>query len=226
MHAPVLQKYWRTQRFAHMTQFYEDARNGDLPAYSFIEPRMVYNHNDFHPPFGVLREGDVEGSEVVDSAVSDVRAGERLVADVYDAVRRMDSEDGSNALNTLLLITFDEHGGTYDHVPPPSAVPPTAGADAGEMGFTFDRLGARVPAIAVSAYTRAGTIIHDEMHHGSVSRHAQPAARPAPADASRCRCQRPVLRGESAGASPAGHLARGASDLRSHRRVRRMIPAI
>ena len=36
------------------------------------------------------------------------------------------------------------------------------------MGFTFDRLGCRVPAIAVSAYTRAGTIIHDEMHHGSV----------------------------------------------------------
>ena len=36
------------------------------------------------------------------------------------------------------------------------------------MGFTFDRLGVRVPAIAVSAYTRAGTIIHDEMHHGAV----------------------------------------------------------
>ena len=71
-------------------------------------------------------------------------------------------------MNTLLLITFDEHGGTYDHVAPPSATPPTADAAPGEMGFTFDRLGCRVPAIAVSAYTRADTIIHDEMHHGSV----------------------------------------------------------
>src|SRR5690606_3208158 len=39
---------------------------------------------------------------------------------------------------------------------------------AGEMGFEFDRLGCRVPTIAVSAYTRAGTVINDEMHHGSV----------------------------------------------------------
>ncbi len=53
-HAPVLERYWRTDRFAHMSQFYEDARSGNLPAYAFIEPRMVYNHNDFHPPFGAL----------------------------------------------------------------------------------------------------------------------------------------------------------------------------
>lgn len=72
-------------------------------------------------------------------------------------------------MNTLLLITFDEHGGCYDHVPPPAATKPTKDTGAGEMGFTFDRLGCRVPAIAVSAYTRRGTIIHDEMHHGSVT---------------------------------------------------------
>ncbi|MEV8133816.1 alkaline phosphatase family protein [Microbacterium aurantiacum] len=104
----------------------------------------------------------------MDSAVSDVRAGEKLVADIYDAVRTSATPGGSNAMNTLLLITFDEHGGTYDHVPPPAAIPPVADAEPGEMGFTFDRLGCRVPAIAVSAYTRAGTIVHDEMHHGAV----------------------------------------------------------
>ncbi len=168
MHAPVLQKYWRTGRFGYMSEFYAEAREGTLPAYAFIEPRMVYNHNDFHPPFGVYREGDVEGSLVFDSAVSDVRAGERLVANVYNAVRTSATVGGSNAHNTLLLITFDEHGGTYDHVPPPAATPPVADAPAGEMGFTFDRLGGRVPTIAVSAYTKAGTIIHDEMHHGAV----------------------------------------------------------
>jgi phospholipase C len=168
LHAPVLEKYWRTKHFGHMTEFYDDARNGTLPAYAFIEPRLVYNHNDFHPPFGVLRSSDVDGREVVDSAVSDVRAGEKLVASVYEAIKRSATPDGSNAMNTMLLITFDEHGGTYDHVPPPAATPPHADARAGEMGFGFDRLGVRVPAIAVSAYTRAGTIVHDEMHHGSV----------------------------------------------------------
>ncbi|MFI8594211.1 alkaline phosphatase family protein [Microbacterium sp. NPDC078428] len=170
MHAPVLEEYWKTGRFAYMTQFFEDAASGALPAYAFIEPRMVYNHNDFHPPFGALRESDVDGEYLADSAVSDVRAGEALVASVYDAIRTSSAPNGSNALNTLLLITFDEHGGTYDHVPPPTATPPHADAPAGEMGFTFDRLGARVPAIAVSAYTRAGTIIQDEMHHAAVIR--------------------------------------------------------
>ncbi|SDH29775.1 alkaline phosphatase family protein [Microbacterium pygmaeum] len=166
--APSLEKYWRTEHFGHMSEFYEDARAGKLPAYAFIEPRMVYNHNDFHPPFGTFRTSTVDGQVITDSAVSDVRAGERLVASVYEAIKLSDKPDGSNAMNTLLLITFDEHGGTYDHVAPPSATPPTADARPGEMGFAFDRLGLRVPAIAVSAYTRAGTIIHDEMHHGSV----------------------------------------------------------
>lgn len=168
LHAPALEKYWRTGRFGFMSEFWDDAKNGNLPAYAFIEPRVTYNHNDFHPPFGVYRSSDVDGAMVLDSAVSDVRAGEALVASVYDAIRTSATPDGSNALNTLLLITFDEHGGTYDHVPPPDATPPDADADPGEMGFSFDRLGARVPTIAVSAYTRSNTIIHDEMHHGSV----------------------------------------------------------
>ncbi|MFB4353476.1 alkaline phosphatase family protein [Microbacterium sp. LS_15] len=169
LHVTVLEKYWRTEHFGTMEDFYADAKNGTLPAYAFIEPRMVYDHNDFHPPFGSPREGEVDGREVFDSAISDVRAGERLIHDIYEAIRTSASPKGSNAVNTLLLITFDEHGGTYDHVPPPAATKPTADTGPGEMDFTFDRLGCRVPAIAVSAYTRRNTIIHDEMHHGSVT---------------------------------------------------------
>ncbi|WP_417503264.1 alkaline phosphatase family protein [Microbacterium sp.] len=169
LHAPVLEKYWRTDHFGTMEDFYADAKDGKLPAYAFIEPRMVYDHNDFHPPFGSPREGFVEGEEVFDSAISDVRAGDLLIHDIYEAVRTSASPTGSNAVNTLLLITFDEHGGCYDHVPPPAATKPTKDTGAGEMGFTFDRLGCRVPAIAVSAYTKRGTIVHDEMHHGSVT---------------------------------------------------------
>ncbi|WP_448004952.1 alkaline phosphatase family protein [Agromyces bauzanensis] len=167
LHAPVLEQYWRTSRFATMSDFYEDVRLGRLPAYAFIEPRMTYNHNDFHPPFGKLEEEVVDGRPVIDSAVSDVRAGEALVHEIYEAIKRSDAPDGSNALNTMFLITFDEHGGTYDHVPPPPATPPHDDSE-GEMGFGFDRLGCRVAAIAVSAYTRAGTIVHDEMHHAAV----------------------------------------------------------
>ena len=167
IHAPALEKYWKTN-FRDMTQFYADAAAGDLPAYSFIEPRMVFNHNDMHPPVGTLREGEFDGHPIYNSALSDVRAGEALLHTVYSSLRGARSEKGSNALNTALLITFDEHGGTFDHVPPPTAVPPTRDAPKGEMGFAFDRLGCRVPAILVSAYTASGSIIHDEMHHGSL----------------------------------------------------------
>jgi phospholipase C len=72
-------------------------------------------------------------------------------------------------MNTMLLVTFDEHGGTYDHVPPPAAPRPENLGDT-EMGFAFDRLGVRVPAIAISAYTAKGHIVSDVMHHSSVTR--------------------------------------------------------
>ncbi|MEI3844431.1 MULTISPECIES: alkaline phosphatase family protein [Microbacterium] len=167
LHAPVLEKFWRTEHFGTMDDFYADAEHGELPAYAFIEPRMVYNHNDFHPPFGHLHASEVDGSEIINSAHSDVRAGDELIHDIYTAIKESKTPNGSNAVNTLLLITFDEHGGTYDHVAPPTATPPDDSGK-GEMGFEFDRLGCRVPAIAVSAYTRRGTVINDEMHHGSV----------------------------------------------------------
>jgi len=167
LHAPALERYWKTEHFATMADFERDAAAGTLPVYAFIEPRMVYDHNDFHPPVGRLREGEADGELIVDSAISDVRAGDALVHRVYEAVKGGGSTTGSNALNTLLLITFDEHGGTYDHVAPPTATPPGR-REPGEMGFEFDRLGVRVPAIAVSAYTRAGTVVRDEYHHAAL----------------------------------------------------------
>ena len=168
LHAPVLEPYWRTDHFATMSDFYEDVKLGTLPAYSFIEPRMTYNHNDFHPPFGRLKEDVVEGRPRHRLRRLRRAAPARpLVHEIYEAIKRSARPDGSNAMNTMFLITFDEHGGTYDHVPPPPATPPHDDSE-GEMGFRFDRLGCRVPAIAVSAYTRAGTIVHDEMHHAAV----------------------------------------------------------
>ena len=56
------------------------------------------------------------------------------------------------------MITFDEHGGCYDHVEPPPAKPPDAASDPGEEGFHFDRYGVRVPTVLVSPYIEAGTV--------------------------------------------------------------------
>src|SRR5262249_26501868 len=139
---------------------------GRLPAYSFIEPRMFFDHNDMHPPIASFEFSEADGETVAVGARSDVRAGEQLLHEVYTAIRNSAAPDGSNAMNTLLLVTFDEHGGTYAHVPRPPAQPLNPIA-APEMGFGFDRLGVRVPAIAISAYTRAGTVIHDQMHHAA-----------------------------------------------------------
>src|SRR5690606_33873805 len=104
--------------------FYEDAAAGRLPAYSFIEPRLIFDHNDMHPPVPSFSFVSSDGPPIVVGAVDDVRAGEKLLHDVYTAIRKSAAPSGSNALNTMLLVTFDEHGGTYDHVPPPPAVPP------------------------------------------------------------------------------------------------------
>jgi phospholipase C len=167
IHAPAIQKYWKTN-FRTMTQFHEDVANGQLPAYSFIEPRLLYDHNDMHPPAGVeLAPTVVDGDVITGGMISDVRAGDAFLHEVYQSIRSSASTKGSNALNTMLFVTFDEHGGTYDHVPPPAAVPPEKRENT-EMDFTFDRLGVRVPAIAISAYTAKNTIIHETMHHSCV----------------------------------------------------------
>jgi phospholipase C len=161
----ALEPFWKTH-FRTMTEFHADAAAGRLPAYAFVEPRLIFDHNDMHPPVPSFEFTEADGETVVVGAVSDVRAGEKLLHEVYTAIRQSATPDGSNAMNTMLLVTFDEHGGTYDHVPPPAAIPPGPMSDP-EMGFGFDRLGVRVPAIAISAYTEAGRVIHDEMHHAA-----------------------------------------------------------
>jgi phospholipase C len=81
---------------------------------------------------------------------SSLLGGEALLAKVYNAIRTATSDSGSNAWNTLLLIAFDEHGGTYDHVPPPVVPAPWTGGTPGQMGFGFRRSGVRIPAVAIS----------------------------------------------------------------------------
>jgi phospholipase C len=138
----TLANLWRgaLERFRPIAAFWDDAERGDLPAYSFIEPRYfsdpVTGHlpNDQHPPH-------------------DIVYGEQLIAEIYNALR------ASPAWNkTLLVITYDEHGGCFDHVPPPAATAPNPGFD--PEGFLFDRYGVRVPTVLVSPYITPGTILH------------------------------------------------------------------
>jgi len=109
-----------------------------------------------HPPFDTLTPG------LTFDPPSSLLGGEALLASVYNAIRNSSSATGSNYLNTTLLVTFDEHGGTYDHVQPPSAVPPHAGAAPGQWGFKFDRSGVRIPTLAVSAWIPERTVVNDE----------------------------------------------------------------
>jgi phospholipase C len=80
----------------------------------------------------------------------------------------MRSSTGSNVWNTTLLIGWDEPGGTYDHVPPGPVPPPDPAAPAGELGFTFDRSGYRVPAIIVSPWVAEGDVFNQEHRHSSL----------------------------------------------------------
>ncbi|MEA2791803.1 MAG: phospholipase [Acetobacteraceae bacterium] len=118
--------------------FARDAANGKLPAYTFIEPRYFTDTiigkvpNDQHPPHNVAH-------------------GEALIAEVYNAIR-----NGPGWQNTLLIITYDEHGGCYDHVVPPAAISPD---DKAPDGFDFGYFGVRVPAVIISPYIPAGSII-------------------------------------------------------------------
>lgn len=135
---------WRTHS-EYREDFFIDAANGTLPTYSWVEPKMMFGDmDDYHPPH-------------------DVRAGEKFLASVYNAVRQ-----GPDWESTALIVTFDEHGGTFDHVPPPAAVTPDAYP--GDFGFEFDRLGVRVPTIVISPYTKRGTVITDQFQATSVLR--------------------------------------------------------
>lgn len=158
IHFPRLVKY-TTTNFAYYDRFKKDVKDGTLPKYSFIEPRLFVKHNDEHPPDSLF-------SNIF--TPSNVLAGEILINDVYTAIKNSNSATGNNWKNTLLVITYDEHGGTYDHVQPPPAIPPYVNAPAGEMDFTFNRSGRRVPAVFVSAYIDSNTIYNDTLRHTSM----------------------------------------------------------
>ena len=144
-------------RFTDFSEFSERLNDPDyLPAYVFIEPN-----------YGNILPGTPEDFTCGNSQhpLDDVTRGERLIKEVYETIRNSPHWEKS-----LLIITWDEHGGFYDHVSPPNAVAPgdAPAAYTNEHGFDFARLGVRVPAVAISPLIPRGTIDHTPYDHTSV----------------------------------------------------------
>ena len=165
IHYPRLKDRFATH-FVPFAQFEADAARADLPDFSFIEPSLVMGHGDYHPAVSrALGHGIVIPGVDPPSAIL---GGEAFLARIYNAYKAMQSPSGSSVWNTTLLIGWDEPGGTYDHVPPPSVTPPDPSAPPGQLGFRFDRSGYRVPAIVVSPWVAEGEVFHQEHRHTSL----------------------------------------------------------
>jgi phospholipase C len=145
---------------SYVDDFLPACQDNDLPAYSFIEPRFAnsaggngqpaFSASDQHPDH-------------------DVKEGEALIQTTFKAIWGNPKVRNS----TLFVIVYDEHGGLYDHVPPPSTVSPDGKAWVNDgvstdPSFNFTRLGVRVPAVLISPYIPSGTIDRRVYDHTSI----------------------------------------------------------
>lgn len=147
-------------RFRNFEDFRESVNDPAFPAsYSFIEPHygniMPWTPEDFtcgtsqHP-------------------LDDVTRGEQLLKDVYEAVRNSPHWESS-----AIIVTYDEHGGFFDHAVPPLAVPPGDSVTDNENDhhhFDFSQLGSRVPTVVISPWIPRNLIDHRPYEHSSVVR--------------------------------------------------------
>ena len=137
-----------------LKEFEKDLKTGKAARYSFIEPAYgdiisnTYSAGSSQHPMDGLAGGD------------------RLVARVYNAIRASPAWERS-----LLIVTYDEHGGFYDSVAPSAKAPPPndgAGAAQNSNGFDFAEFGVRVPAVIVSPQIAKGAVDHTLYDHASV----------------------------------------------------------
>jgi len=136
-----LRKVEYLRNFRTMEQFFQDLNTGDLPTYAWMEPRYysLFNMpaNDQHPAHAV-------------------NEGERLMKTIYEALRASPAWNDS-----LLMITYDEHGGFYDHFPTPlHDIPNPDGLISLKPAFNFTRLGVRIPVLMISPWVAKGGVMH------------------------------------------------------------------
>jgi phospholipase C len=119
---------------AKIDDFFEDAQSGKLPSFSVIDPD--FQASDDHPDHNIQR-------------------GQAFVASVYKALAASPAWS-----KTLLIVTYDEHGGFYDHVAPPTTVDEEAG---------FEQMGFRVPAFVIGGMVKKGYVSKTTLEHVSIA---------------------------------------------------------
>ncbi|KAL5226707.1 hypothetical protein ABZP36_014972 [Zizania latifolia] len=146
---PAVLFYRNLRKLKYLTKFHpfhnafrDHARRGALPNYAVVEQHYMDSKanpaNDDHPSHDVFQ-------------------GQMLVKEVYETLRASPQWN-----QTLMLVTYDEHGGFFDHVPTPVTGVPSPDGIVGPppYNFAFDRLGVRVPTIMISPWINKGTVVH------------------------------------------------------------------
>lgn len=128
-----------------------------------LQGPFPYHYVFIEPSYALLN--DYKGS-TSEHPLDDIRLGEGLIKATYEAVRNSPVWESS-----VLIITWDEHGGFFDHAIPPAAVAPgdtvpTAGHN--KYGFTFEQYGSRVPAVVISPWIPKNVVDHRLYDHSSI----------------------------------------------------------
>ena len=126
-------------RLQGMPHFYTDLKAGTLAQYTLIQPRLATS------PTGPSNWQHPDNS---------VEQGEILITQIYDALKASPYWE-----DTLLIITYDEHGGFFDHQPTPTEGIPAPDDVKGDNGFDYTRLGVRIPTVMVSPWIAKGTVV-------------------------------------------------------------------
>jgi phospholipase C len=160
----IIEKY--PANLAAIAQFYADCAAGSLPSVSFVDPEFGVLSDIGAPLAAVPGVGAIgaklESTGGDEESPQDMAYGESWAYSVVNAVLNSPAWP-----RTLLVYTYDEHGGYYDHVPPPAAIAPDSTAPdlgPGDVPGGYDIYGPRVPGIVVSPYAKANSttdVVHD-----------------------------------------------------------------
>jgi phospholipase C len=155
---------------APIGDFYRDCANGSLPAVSMVDSGVGLKGELAQlvnvPELSFLLSALQLSSLDEDEEFGDISGGENFVSSVVNAV--LQSPKWSR---TLLVWCYDEHGGVYDHVPPPAAIQPDSIQPmlaSGDVVGLYDTYGPRVPAVVVSPYSRPGAVTNVVHDHTSI----------------------------------------------------------